>query len=148
MKVLLCEDIKSLGWFGDVVEVKNGYARNYLLPQGLAKTVSDAAIKSIAKEKAVRAEQRIRDRERLETAVKAVQSAQAVIAAKANEQGHLFGSITPKEIADNLRQQGFAVADECVQMAEHIKDVGTHSVTLRFADGLTTTVEVVIVPEQ
>ena len=144
-KVLLCEDIRPLGWLGDVVEVKEGYARNYLLPQGLAKVATDVNIKSIAKEKAKRAEHRIQQRERLEGAVKTVEGAEAVVAAKANEQGHLFGSVTAQQIAANLREQGFEVADEVVHLSEHIKDVGTHSVTLKFAGDLTATVSVVVV---
>lgn len=144
-KVLLCEDIKSLGWLGDVVEVKEGYARNYLLPQGLAKVATDTNIKAIVKEKVKRSEHRIQQHERLEEAVKAVEGAEAVVAAKANEQGHLFGSVTSPQIAANLREQGFKVADEVVHLPEHIKDVGTHSVTLKFAGDLTATVSVVVV---
>ena len=148
MKILLCEDIPKLGWFGDVVVVNNGYARNYLLPQGLAKVASDASIRSVAEEKAKRAEQRIQEKKRLETAAKAVEGAEAVIAAKANEQGHLFGSVTAHHIAVNLREQGFEVADEIVRLPEHIKNVGTHEVKLKYANDLTVTVNVVVVPEQ
>ncbi len=148
MKVLLCEDIQKLGWLGDVVEVNIGYARNYLLPQGLAKVATQASIRAIAEEKAKRAEQRIKDSKRLEDAAKAVEGAEAVVAAKANEQGHLFGSVNERQIAANLREQGFEVADEIVQLPEHIKQVGTHAVTLKFADDLTVTVNVVVVPEQ
>jgi len=147
MKVLLCEDVKKLGWFGDVVEVSEGYARNYLLPQGLAKVAIDDNIKAIAKEKAKRAEQRIKELSRLEEAAKAVEGAEAVLAARANEQGVLFGSISASQIATNLREQGFEVADEVVQLPHHIKQVGTHSVTLKFAEDLTATVSVVVVPE-
>ena len=148
MKVLLKEDIQKLGWFGDIVEVKNGYARNYLLPQGLATTVSEDSIRTLAEEKAKRAEQRIKEKKRLEEAAKAVDGAEAVIAAKANEQGHLFGSVTEKQIASNLREQGFTVADEVVQMTEHIKEVGTHEVKLKFAENVVVSVNVVVVAEQ
>ena len=136
MKVLLCEDIPKLGWFGDVVDVNNGYARNYLLPQGLAKVATEESIRSVAEEKAKRAEQRIQEKKRLE------------IAAKANEQGHLFGSVTAHHIAVNLREQGFEVADEIVRLPEHIKNVGTHEVKLKYANDLTVTVNVIVVPEQ
>ena len=71
-----------------------------------------------------------------------------MLAARANEQGVLFGSITEAMIAANLRTQGFEVADEIVKLPEHIKQLGTHNVTLRFADDLTATVRVVVVPEQ
>jgi large subunit ribosomal protein L9 len=148
MKVLLCEDISKLGWLGDVVEVNEGYARNYLLPQGLAKRATEGNIRAIAEEKAKRAEQRLKERRRVEKAVEAVDGAEAVLAAKANEQGVLFGSITEKMIGANLREQGFEVADEVVKLPEHIKHVGEHEVTLRFAEDLTATVRVVVVPEK
>ncbi|RKY22045.1 MAG: 50S ribosomal protein L9 [Planctomycetota bacterium] len=148
MKVLLTSDIEKLGWLGDVVQVSSGYARNFLLPQGLAEPATEQNIKSIAAEKARRAELRMRQREQLEAAAAAVEGAEAVIAAAANEQGHLFGSVTPRAIAENLRQQGFEVADEVVQLAEHIRQVGTHSVGLKFADDLTVTINVVVVAEQ
>lgn len=148
MKVLLCEDIRKLGWLGDVVDVTEGYARNYLLPQGLAKVATEGNIRAIAKAKAERAAERLKERKRLEVAAEAVNGAEAVLAAKANEHGVLFGSITDRMIAANLREQGFAVADDVVRLPEHIKQVGTHSVTLRFADDVTATVNVVVVAEQ
>ena len=148
MKVLLCEDIRPLGWLGDVVDVRDGYARNYLLPQGLAKVATEANIRAIAEEKAQRAEQRLKERKRLERAAEAVDGAEAVLAARANEQGVLFGSIAERQIASNLREQGFEVADEIVKLPEHIKHVGTHDVQLRFAEDVSATVRVVVVPEQ
>jgi large subunit ribosomal protein L9 len=148
MKVLLCEDIEKLGWLGDVVEVSEGYARNYLLPQGLAKFATEDSVRAIADEKAKRAEQRVLEGERLEKAAEAVEGAEAVIAARANEQGHLFGSVSAHQIGANLRAQGFEVTDDVVQLPEHIKEVGTHEVTLKFAGDVTVTVNVVVVPEQ
>ena len=149
MKVLLVTDVDKLGWLGDIVEVKTGYARNYLLSQGLAKVPTQGNIKSIAEEKAKRAEQRIQEKKRLEKAAEAVDGAEAVIASKANEQGHLFGSVGAKEIAENLRQQGFQVADEVVKLREHIKEVGTYSdVVLKFSADVTAKVTVVVVAQQ
>ena len=72
MKVLLCDDVEKLGWLGDVVEVKPGYARNYLLPQGLAKIPTEANIKALAEEKARRAAERKLARNRQEALAKAV----------------------------------------------------------------------------
>lgn len=147
MKVLLCADIEGLGWLGDVAEVRNGYARNYLLPQGLAKFATEENIKSIAGEKAKRAEQRLRERKRLEKAAADVDGAEAVLSARANVQGHLFGSVTAGDIASNLREQGFEVADEVVKLRENIKQVGSNEVTLQFAEDITSKVTVVVVPE-
>ena len=148
MKVLLCDDIEKLGWLGDVVEVAEGYARNYLLPQRLATPATEANIRAMADEKGKRAEQRKLEGRRLEAAMKAVEGAEAVVAKKANELGHLFGSVSAREIAANLREQGFEITDKMVQLPEHIKEVGAHPVTLKFSPELTTTVNVVVVPEK
>ncbi|MHC4214773.1 MAG: 50S ribosomal protein L9 [Planctomycetota bacterium] len=147
MKVLLCEDVKDLGWLGDIVEVATGYARNYLIPQGLAKKATKDNIRALAQEKAKRSEARIQERNRLERAAVAVEGAEAVLAAKANEQGHLFGSVGATEIAGNLREQGFEVADDVVVLDENIKEVGTSQVVLKFGDDLRATVNVVVVAE-
>ena len=148
MKVLLVEDIEKLGWLGDIVEVKSGYARNYLLPQGLATVPTESNMRSIAGEKEKRAKERLEDRKRLERAAEAVAGAEAVISANANELGHLFGSVTELMIAENLRKQGFEVADSVVKLKHHIKEVGTSEVTLKFAEDMTVSVSVVVVAEQ
>lgn len=148
MKVLLINDVKKLGWLGDVVEVSEGYARNYLLPQGLAVMPTDANLKSIVKKKAAHAERRAVERKRLEVVAKAVEGAEVVISAKANEVGHLFGSVTEADVAGNLRSQGFEVADDFVDMGTHIKQVGTSTVKLVFDKDLSATIKVVVVAEQ
>jgi len=145
--LVLVEDVTKLGWLGDIVEVNTGYARNYLLPQGLAIVSTETNIKSLEEEKARRAKSRARQEERLEATAKAVEGAEAVIAAKANEQGVLFGSVGAWQIATNLREQGFEVADDFVTLAHPIKEVGTHSVKLEFTKDLAATVSVVVVPE-
>jgi len=161
MKVLLVADVANtsdvskdgstsmvLGWFGDIVEVSSGFARNYLLPQGLAVIPTEAAVKSLAQEKARRAEVRKQQRQRLEETAAAVNGAEVVIAAKANEAGHLFGSVDSRQIAANLREQGFEVTDEMMQFSEHIKQVGTTTVQVKFAQDLVSAVNVVVVSQQ
>lgn len=147
MKVLLCEDVEKLGWLGDVVEVKNGYARNYLLPQGLATVPSEENIRALADEKAKRAEQRRLVRAQQEQLAKDVEGAEVVVAAKANEQGHLFGSVSEHAIADNLRKQGFAVTDEMVKLDGHVKETGTRDIVLKIAAELKSIIRVTVVSE-
>lgn len=149
MKVLLCRDVENLGWLGDVVEVSDGYARNYLLPQQIGVVPTEANIKVLAEAKARAVAGRERSRQRLGRAAAAVDGAEAVIAAKANEQGHLFGSVTGRDIAENLRAQGFEVPDETVDppAAGRIKQVGTHEITLKFAAEVVAKINVVVVPE-
>ena len=147
MKVLLVEDVSKLGWLGDVVEVNDGYARNYLLPQGLAMVPSEANVRSLADERARRAEGRRLARQEKEELARRLEGIHVTLTAKANEQGHLFGSVTEKDIADQLRQQGFAVADEMVRMEGHIKEVGTREVVLKVASDLRVIVEVTVSAE-
>ncbi|MHC5083276.1 MAG: 50S ribosomal protein L9 [Planctomycetota bacterium] len=148
MKVLLVEDVETLGWLGDVVNVKDGYARNYLLPQGLATVPTERNIQSLADEKAKRAEQRQLQRQQMEEVVAGMEDAEVVLAVKANELGHLFGSVAERDIAANLREQGYSVQDSMVKMPSgHIKELGTHEVTIRFAVDLTTAVRVVVVSQ-
>ena len=147
MKILLCEDVEKLGYLGDVVEVNDGYARNYLLPQNKAVVPSEANIKALAEAKAKRAEERKLAQEQLVRVAEEVGGAEVVLAAKANEQGHLFGSVGEHDIADNLRKQGFEVSDDMVQLAEHIKEVGTHEISLKVSTDLTATINVVVVSE-
>lgn len=147
MKVLLCQDVEKLGWLGDIVDVKEGFARNYLLPQRLAIAATDANVKSLAEEKAKRAEQRVLEQKRFEAAIKAVDGAQVIISAKTNEQGHLFGSVTAHDIAENLRGQGFEVRDDVVRLPEHIKEIGTYDITLKYATDATASVKVVVVSQ-
>ena len=99
MKVLLCEDVAALGWLGVVVEVNDGYARKYLLPQRLAMIPTEANLRALADEKARRTDHRKLSRERLEKVAEAVDGAEAVVASKANEQGVLFGSVGERDIA-------------------------------------------------
>ena len=147
MKVLLCQDVDKLGWLGDVVEVKNGYARNYLLPQRVAVVPTEANVKSLSEAKVRRAQERKLALDKLAKVAEAVEGAEAVVAAKANEQGHLFGSVGEHDIAENLREQGFEVSDKMVQLDEHIKEVGTHEVKLKVAADLFATVSVVVVSQ-
>ena len=148
MKLLLIEDVEMLGWLGDIVDVKSGYARNYLVPQCLAVVPTQAGIDSLADEKARRAESRRLEYAQKEELASGIEGAEVVLAAKANELGHLFGSVAERDIAENLRQQGFAIKDAMVRMPDgHIKDLGTHDITLRITPDLKAVVRVVVVSQ-
>jgi len=149
IKVLLCEDVDNLGWYGDVVSVKDGYARNYLLPQRLAVVPSEAIIKKMADEKARRAEHRNLVREQLERLAQTVQDTEVEIIAKANDLGHLFGSVTEKDIASQLRQRGFEITDAMVRLSGgHIKELGSFDVSLKLAADIRASIRVMVKSEQ
>jgi len=149
MKVLLCEDVENLGWYGDIVSVKDGYARNYLLPQGVAVIPSDAKAKAMAAEKAQRAEQRRLVREQLEKVAAAVEGAEVEITANANELGHLFGSVTERDIAEKLREKGFEIKDTMIRLGGgHIKELGTFEVGVKISADLRAKIQVRVISEQ
>jgi large subunit ribosomal protein L9 len=149
MKVLLCEDVESLGWYGDVVNVKDGYARNYLLPQGVAIIPNESKMRAMAAEKASRSEQRRLVREQLEKLLESVNGTVVEIVATANELGHLFGSVTERDIAEKLREKGFEIKDAMVRLnGGHIKELGTREVGLKIAQDLRATIQVQVTTEQ
>ena len=132
MKLLLHTDIPKLRHLGDVVDVAEGYGRNYLLPQRLAVVPTEANVKAIQHERAQQAEMRCLAREELAKAAAKVKGAVVTIVARANEQGHLFGSVTDEQIAAALREQGFEVQAQHVVLSEHLRQLGTYEVKLCF----------------
>ena len=145
MKVLLHQDVDGLGYLGDVVDVADGYARNYLLPQRLAAAPTKNNIKAIEKERARQTEVRRLARERLVKSAEAVNGAAILLEALANEQGHLFGSITDADIAKALQEKGFEVQRRHIRLQEHLRLLGQYEVVLRFAEDIEAKIQLEIV---
>jgi len=144
MKVILKEDMSNLGTAGDVVEVKAGYARNYLIPQGLAYMASAANVRRIEAERK-QGEERSR-REYLEARRRASQleGKQLVFQARAGEEGKLFGSVTNVDIADRLNALGldYEIDRRWVYLEEPLKALGDFTVPVRIHGDVTVDVEV------
>jgi large subunit ribosomal protein L9 len=144
MKVILKEDMSNLGVAGDVVDVKAGYARNYLLPQGFAYTASAANVRRIEAERSQREE--VSRREYLEARRRASQleGKQLVFQARAGEEGKLFGSVTNADVADRLNEQGldFEIDRRWVHLEEPLKALGDFTVPVRIHSDVTVDVEV------
>ena len=145
MKVLLHADLDGLGYLGDVVEVADGYARNYLLPQHLAAKPTEANIKAIQKEKARQVETRRLARAKLVKVAESVNGVELTLKTLANEQGHLFGSVSEDDIARNLQEKGFEVQVKNVVLPEHIRQLGTYEVELHFGSDVKASVQLQVV---
>jgi large subunit ribosomal protein L9 len=131
IEVILREDIKTLGRAGEMVRVKPGYARNYLLPKGLAYEATEGNRKRIAAETRVRAAKDQAERTEAERMAGTLGGLSLTLKGKAGEEGKLFGSITSQDIADALAGQGYSFDRRRIELEHPIKTTGTHAVSLR-----------------
>ena len=131
IEVILREDIRTLGRAGEMVRVKPGYARNYLLPQGLAYEATEGNKKRIAAETRVKAARNQAERVEAEREAATLSQVNLSLTGKAGEEGKLFGSITSQDIADALAQQGHSVDRRRIELEHPIKTTGVHAVTVR-----------------
>ncbi len=131
IEVILREDIKTLGRAGEMVRVKPGYARNYLLPQGLAYEATEGNRKRIAAETRVRAAKDQAERTEAERLAGTLSGLTLTLKGKAGEEGKLFGSITSQDIADALAGEGYSFDRRRIELEHPIKTTGTHAVSLR-----------------
>lgn len=142
MKVILVKDVPSVGKAGSVVEVRDGYARNYLLPRGLAREATEGQLRALEQQRAVRDRKLARERERAAELAQALRSQPVRVRAKAGSAGRLFGAVTAQQIAEALRQMGLEVDRKQVELDEPIKSVGTYRVGVRLPFGQQVQVEV------
>jgi large subunit ribosomal protein L9 len=148
MQLVLTEDVANLGKQGDVVEVKPGYGRNYLLPRGLATVPTEHNLRLVAryKQRVVQArEARIAD---LKVLAEQIKNTPITIDANANEEGHLYGSVGPAEIATALKGKNILADAEHVKMDAPIKELGVFEVKLNLGHDIESTVRVLIRPPE
>jgi large subunit ribosomal protein L9 len=142
VKLILREDVPSLGDAGALVTVKPGYARNYLLPQGKAILATAANVQELEHHKRVVAERLARERKTLEAERDRFEQVVLEVAAQAGEEGKLFGSVTSANVAELLEARGLSVDRRKIQLDEPIKDVGEHTVAIRLSKDLIAKIKV------
>jgi len=131
VKLILREDVASLGNAGEVVSVKPGFARNYLLPQGKAIPATDANVSELEHHKRVVLERVTRERRVFEAQRDRLQAQLLQFTAQAGEEGKLFGSVTASQIAEELAAKGIEIDRRKIQLEEPIREVGEHTVSIR-----------------
>ncbi len=132
MKIILKEDISGLGYKDDVVEVKNGYGRNYLIPQGKAVIATESALKVLAENQRQRAHKLAKIKADAEAAAKALENVALTISAKTSEAGTIFGSVNAATIAEALEKLGHNVDRKLITLKGNIKEPGKYSCTISF----------------
>jgi large subunit ribosomal protein L9 len=132
MKLILTQEVTGLGTPGDVVEVKDGYGRNYLVPRGLAVTWSKGGEKQVAQIRTARRSREVKSLEEAQQIRAALESRTVKLTARAGANGRLFGAITPADVASAVESAGGARVDRRkVELAQPIKSLGDHLVLIR-----------------
>lgn len=132
MKVILVQDVEALGRRGDVVDVADGYARNYLVPRSLAVKATRGAMEEAEAVRAKRALEEAKAREAAEEVAQMLEGGHVVVAARAADEGKLFGSIGARDVAEAIvKYTGAAVTADQVRLAGPIKEIGLHRITVR-----------------
>lgn len=147
MEVILREDVQHLGRAGEIVAVKDGYARNYLIPRGLAYSATAGNRKRIETEHKRRADRAAADRTAAEELMAKIAEVSLTFSVKTAEGEKLFGSITAQDIADKLRERGYDIDKRRVELDEPIKLVGIYKVPVRLDAGVHAEVRVWVVKE-
>ena len=147
MKVILKDGISQLGQRGDVIDVADGYARNYLFPKGLALSATLKNMKLLERERKIEETHHFKKKEDAEEMIARLQKISLTIRKKAGEQDMLFGSVTPAEIAEALKQEGLEIDRKKIIMEQPIKKLGVYSVKIKLFAEVMGDVKVWVVKE-
>src|SRR5690242_3564813 len=145
MKVILQENIEGVGHTGDLLDVANGFARNYLLPRKKALEASSRNVKAIEHVKRTTAEKAKKERLEIEDVAKQMSAVSLRMEVQAGKDDKLFGSVTVKDIAEGLAEKGFTVDRRKIQLAQPIKELGTVIVPVKLHHQVTASVSVTVV---
>jgi len=148
MKVILTDDHDTLGLKGDVVEVKPGYGRNFLIPRQMAVLATPSAQKRYAEERKQAAHKVEAAKTNAESLAKRLDGTEVLIPVRTGEENRIFGSVTTQQIADELATKGFNVDRKKISLSEDIRTTGVYPATVRIHPEITAEVKVKVVPEE
>jgi large subunit ribosomal protein L9 len=147
LKVILTRDVPTLGKSGELKQVADGYATNYLIPQSMAVPAAGGAYRAWQHDIASREDKRKRERDEAEIAATRIASTTLTMGVKVGEGGKLYGSITSKDIADALARRGIEVDRHKIDLDEPLKTLGTYKVAVKVFAGMTPEVTIVVEPK-
>ncbi len=147
MKVILKADVEQLGHMGDLVDVKPGYARNFLIPKNMAARATTKNVKVLEHEKRVISARIKKIRQSAEEAAQKIAALSLSIPAQVGEEGKLFGSVSSKDIAEAMLEAGVEVDKRKILLDKPIKEVGTFQVSIKIHHDVTSSVKVEVVPK-
>jgi large subunit ribosomal protein L9 len=148
MKVILIEDVEKLGVQGQIVDVKPGFARNYLIPKGLAWLYNNSNLKKLEHQKKLWEVKNIKEKEKAQSLKEKIESMEIKIPAKVGEENLLYGSITTSQIAKALEDKGILIDKRKIMMDEPIKRAGYHDIKLKLHRDVEATLKIEVVSEE
>ncbi len=148
MKVILKKDLPNLGKAGDVINVKDGFARNYLLPKGLAILANQKSIEALERERKIALAKAERERKKAQSLAEKLQGYSITLYRKVVEEGRLYGSVSAIDIAKALQEKGMEIDKKQIHLEEPIKMVGTYEVNIKLAPEVIIPIKVEIIEEK
>lgn len=148
MKVILQETVEGLGHVGDLLDVSDGFARNYLLPRRKALEASSRNVKALEHVKRVSAEKARKEKLQIEAVAKKISAVSLTVTAQVGKDDKMFGSVTVKDIVEGLAEHGFEVDRRRIQLAQPIKELGMFTVPVKLHRDVTASVSVMVVKKQ
>lgn len=142
MKVLLKQDVAKIGKKGELLEVKEGYARNFLIPNGLAVEATGGTLKQLDEEKKAAERRKAKERDEAQALAAKIKGTTVTLKHKAGEEGRLFGSITSAEVSEALKQKGFEIDKKQVVVDDPIRLVGKYEVKVKLHHEVTASLHV------
>ena len=148
MRVVLLQDVENLGKKYDVKEVADGYARNFLIPKGLAKPLTEDALKWLEVQKEIEAKKAEEELKKVQEIASAIDGQEIIMPVKIGEENQLFESITNQKIAEKLKELGFDVKKNQIDLPEPIKEIGEFPVKIKFEHNLEAEIRVIVIEEK
>lgn len=148
IELLLLRNVENLGIVGDVVNVKPGYARNFLLPHGLAEFPTEEKIEALKEERAKAEAEMAALRDARESLLGRMSDVRVALVRSCNDQGVLYGSVTQRDISDALQEAGYDVGVQSVRLSHPIRRIGQYDVPIQFEKDLRTEIHVLVEPDQ
>lgn len=145
MKVILKEDVKKLGLKGDLVNVSDGYARNFLIPRGLVEEATEGSIKQLKQKVKANKRKKIEKASEAKEVATELEKEKFVISVKSGENGRLFGSVTTKDIADAVKKAGYKIDKRKISLSENIKSLGVHNIQVKLYEGVSANLKIQVV---
>ncbi|MDP7009553.1 MAG: 50S ribosomal protein L9 [Phycisphaerales bacterium] len=148
IELLLNSNVENLGIVGDIVRVRIGYARNYLLPMGVAEIPTPEKIESLAAERAIALQKYEENQSRQAALIDRLEDITLTLTRSANDQGGLYGSVTQRDISDALAENDFEIPTRAIRLHQAIRRIGEYSVTIQFGKELRTDIEIIVNPDR